>query len=142
MTIYADTSFIVSYYLQDVHSPEADRRMKAGSSVWLTLLNRTEFAHALHQYVFRAAITLPESQLVWHDFEDDCLNAIWKEINLPENVWERSIGLALHHGPKLGVRTLDSLHVACALELKARQFWTFDDRQAKLAKAEGLNIAA
>jgi len=33
---------------------------------------------------------------------------------------------------------LDSLHVACALELKADRFWTFDERQAKLAKAEGL----
>lgn len=142
MTICADTSFIVSYYLQDVHSPEADRRMKAAPSLWVTPLNRTEFAHALHQYVFRAAITLVESRLVWQDFEDDCSNGIWEEIDLPENVWERSIGLARRHGPKLGVRTLDSLHVACALELKAGQFWTFDERQAKLAEAEGLDIAA
>ncbi len=42
------------------------------------------------------------------------------------------------YGPKLGVRTLDSLHVACALELKAERFWTFDERQAKLARVEGL----
>jgi len=39
----------------------------------------------------------------------------------------------------LGVRTLDSLHVACALELKAERFWTFDERQARLAEAVGLN---
>lgn len=141
MTIYADTSFIVSYYLQDVHSPEADRRMKAGPSLWVTPLNRTEFAHVLHQFVFRAAIALAESRLVWQDFEDDCSNGVWKEIDLPESIWERSIGLARKHGPKLGVRTLDSLHVACALELKARQFWTFDERQAKLAKAGGLDTA-
>jgi predicted nucleic acid-binding protein len=36
------------------------------------------------------------------------------------------------------VRTLDSLHVASALELKADRFWTFDERQAKLAKVVGL----
>jgi predicted nucleic acid-binding protein len=36
------------------------------------------------------------------------------------------------------MRTLDSLHVASALLLKAERFWTFDERQAKLAKAEGL----
>jgi predicted nucleic acid-binding protein len=36
------------------------------------------------------------------------------------------------------MRTLDTLHVACALELKADRFWTFDERQAKLAKARGL----
>jgi predicted nucleic acid-binding protein len=40
------------------------------------------------------------------------------------------------------VRTLDSLHVACALELKAERFWTFDDRQARLAEAVGLNLSA
>jgi hypothetical protein len=28
--------------------------------------------------------------------------------------------------------------VAAALELKAERFWTFDERQAKLAKAVGL----
>jgi predicted nucleic acid-binding protein len=42
----------------------------------------------------------------------------------------------------LGVRTLDSLHVACALELKVQKFWTFDDRQARLAQAIGLDTSA
>jgi len=27
---------------------------------------------------------------------------------------------------------------ACALELKAERFWTFDERQAKLAKAQSM----
>ena len=49
--------------------------------------------------------------------------------------------LARRYGPKLGIRTLDSLHVACALELQAEKFWTLDERQAKLAKAEGLKIS-
>lgn len=116
--------------------------MKTRPSLWVTPLNRSEFAHALHQYVFRTAITLNQSKLVWRDFEEDCQNGIWNEIDLPENVWERSIGLARRHGPALGVRTLDSLHVACALELKARRFWTFDERQSKLAKTAGLDTAA
>jgi predicted nucleic acid-binding protein len=41
-------------------------------------------------------------------------------------------------GPQLGTRTLDTLHVASALELGASEFWTFDQRQQKLAKAVGL----
>ena len=57
---------------------------------------------------------------------------------MPENAFSVCADLARRHGPKLGVRTLDSLHVACALELKAERFWTFDDRQAKLAKSQGL----
>ena len=43
------------------------------------------------------------------------------------------------YGPTLGIRTLDSLHVACALELRADRFWTFDDRQGRLAEIVGLN---
>lgn len=111
-------------------------------ALWLTPLNRAEFAHALHQFVFRAAITLAQSSLVWQDFEDDRSNGIWNEIDFLENAWERSIDLARRHGPALGVRTLDSLHMASALELKARRFWTFDERQLKLAKVGGLNTAA
>jgi predicted nucleic acid-binding protein len=30
---------------------------------------------------------------------------------------------------------------ACALELKADRLWTFDERQAKLAKAQGMKIS-
>jgi hypothetical protein len=47
---------------------------------------------------------------------------------------------ARKHAARLGVRTLPSLHVASALELNAEQFWTFDDRQKKLAQAAGLRI--
>jgi hypothetical protein len=32
--------------------------------------------------------------------------------------------------------------VACALELRAERFWTFDERQAKLAEAVGLDTSA
>ena len=139
MTICADSSFLVPYYLQDVHSSETDRRMSTAPSVWITPLNRTELAHAIHQYVFRGAIPLPDAQLAWQSFEDDCSNGVWSEVDLPEGTWETSIDLAQRYGPAFGVRTLDSLHVACALELKARRFWTFDERQARLAQAVGLD---
>jgi len=60
---------------------------------------------------------------------------------MPENAFDVCADLARRYGPKLGIRTLESLHVASALELKADRFWTFDERQAKLAKAVGLKIS-
>jgi predicted nucleic acid-binding protein len=33
------------------------------------------------------------------------------------------------------------LHVASALELKAERFWTFDERQKRLARTVGLKTA-
>jgi predicted nucleic acid-binding protein len=64
----------------------------------------------------------------------------WIRLTLPENAWEICVDLARKHGAKLGIRTLDSLHVACALELKAERLWTFDERQAKLAKIVGIRV--
>jgi predicted nucleic acid-binding protein len=80
-----------------------------------------------------------EGQRDWNNFQQDSLQGVWIPINFPERTWETSIDLARRYGPTLGVRTLDSLHVACALELKAEKFWTFDERQARLAEAVGLD---
>jgi hypothetical protein len=39
-----------------------------------------------------------------------------------------------------GHRALDILHVATARVLQAQEFLTFDERQSKLAQAEGLKV--
>ena len=142
MTTYADSSFVVPIYAKDVHTSESLRRMSSRPFVWLTPFNRTELAHSLNRQVFRTRISAFEAQLAWAVFERDCAQGIWIPVSLPERTWETSIDLARKHGPTLGVRTLDSLHVACALELKAQRFWTFDERQARLAEAVGLDTKA
>lgn len=141
MKVYADSSFLVPYYLQDSHSPETDRRMSLFPSVWITPINRTELAHAMNQYVFRGHLSVSEAQTAWADFNDDCTGGVWVQSGLPERAWETSIELAQRYGPTLGIRTLDSLYIACALELKAQRFWTFDERRARLAQAVGLDMA-
>ena len=75
---------------------------------------------------------------VHDEFDRDRREGLWLEVQLPEDVFESAIEIARGHVARTGARTLDTLHVACALELKAERFWTFDDRQAKLAKAVGL----
>ncbi len=136
--IYADSSFLVSGYIQDTHSPAVIQRMSTHPRVCLTLLNRTELMHAMQQYVFRRVLSVDKALRLWNEFEEDCAGGVWIFTHLPESAWETSVDLARRYGPRLGVRTLDSLHVACALELKAERFWTFDERQARLADAVGL----
>jgi predicted nucleic acid-binding protein len=141
LTVYADSSFVAPIYVIDFHAAEARRRMGYRPDVWLTPFNRSELANALYQQVFRARISAVEARLAWNNFEQDCSKGIWVSVNLPDRIWETSIDLAQRYGPTLGVRTLDSLHVACALVLKAQRFWTFDERQARLAEAVGLNTS-
>jgi predicted nucleic acid-binding protein len=142
LIVCADSSFLASLYAEESHSSEADRRMSSGTPVLITPLNRAELAHAFSFQVFRARIPELQARTLWQQFEQDCRQGIWLEVDLPENAWTNSIDLARRHGPTLGVRTLDSLHVACALELGAEKFWTFDERQARLAQAVGLDTEA
>jgi predicted nucleic acid-binding protein len=106
--------------------------------VWLTPLHHAEWTHAIGQHVFQRQITPKEAQSVYREFERDREAGVWIEIGFPERAYEVCIVLARNRVARLGVRTLDTLHVAVALELKADHFWTFDRRQAKLAEAEGL----
>jgi predicted nucleic acid-binding protein len=53
---------------------------------------------------------------------------------------DRASELSRKHTPTLGTRSLDVLHVACAMELKLRRFLTLDTRQQKLAKLARLRV--
>src|ERR1700761_3931620 len=138
--IYADTSFLLPLYLLDKHSADAQQRMRIRPALFLTPFQRAELVNAIFQSVFRTRISEQEAQLVLKDFEQDSHSGLWLNASVSEMAFTRCETLARKHVSTLGVRTLDSLHVACALELGAKEFWTFDQRQARLAEAEGLQI--
>jgi len=96
-------------------------------------------AHGIYHHVFYKKLSPDAAARAWTEFQQDCAAGIWMPVDVSRRAWETCIDLARRHGPTLGVRTLDSLHVACALELKAQHFWTFDERQARLAQAVGLD---
>lgn len=141
MIAYVDSSFLVSVYIRSVHSAQADALIAGHSSLPLTPFLLAEWAHAVAAQVFRRQMSVTESARVETLFAEDRENGLWVDTAMPDQAFEVCAQLARQHGSKLGVRTLDSLHVACALELKAERFWTFDERQAKLAKAQGLKIS-
>jgi predicted nucleic acid-binding protein len=75
------------------------------------------------------------------DFDADVAQGRVDQVSI---LWRAALNLASDlsrtHTPRLGTRTSDTLHVACALELKLRHFLTFDERQQELAKATGLKL--
>jgi predicted nucleic acid-binding protein len=106
--------------------------------LWFTPLHSAEWEHVVGQHLFREELSLSEAQRVRAKLDEHRAGGRWLSVPIPEDALEVCSNLARECGPKLWMRTLDTLHVACALELKAERFWTFDERQAKLAKAQGL----
>ena len=138
MSIYIDTSFLVSLYLTDRHSAEAEQRMASSPSLWLTPLHLAEWAHAVEQHVFRRLLSRREADRLHERFQQHRAGGLWTETALPDAAFDLCAQLGRRHAARLGIRTLDGLHVACALELRADRFWTFDERQKRLARAERL----
>jgi predicted nucleic acid-binding protein len=142
LIVYADTSFQIAAYIVDAHSPAVMSRMAKRPELYLTPFSRSEAANAIHRQAFIGRLSSAESRKVWQVFESDCVAGVWQSVPFPNRAWETCVDFGRRYGPTLGVRTLDSLHVACALELKAQRFWTFDERQARLAEAAGLDTTA
>jgi predicted nucleic acid-binding protein len=138
LSIYVDSSFFVSIYLRDRHFAEAKRHISRHARIWLTPLHRAEWAHSVAQHVFLREISADQAQTICATFERDRASRFWLEVSVPEMAFERCVSLAQQYATRLNSATLDTLHVASALELGAERFWTFDERQAKLAKAVGL----
>jgi predicted nucleic acid-binding protein len=141
LSVYADTSFFVSSYLTDRHSLEVKKRLGRQPALWLTPLHRAEWSNAIAQHVFRGSLTPQGAQKAYDAFQLHRDSGLWLEVPLPLTVYELTVNLSRMHTPVFGTRALDVLHIAIALELHATEFWTFDDRQAKLATAVGLNVA-
>lgn len=141
MSIYADTSFFVSLYITDRHTREAERKVASRPAVWMTPLHVAEWMHAIELHVFRKSISRSEANRLVNSFQEHRRSGLWKEAPMPERALEVCAQLAEQYAWRLGVRTLDTLHVASAQELRAERFWTFDERQTKLAIAVGLQTS-
>jgi predicted nucleic acid-binding protein len=141
LNVYGDSSFLASVYVTDGHTPEALRRMSQHPRLWFTPFHEIEISHAIARQFFQGRITEARANRVYQELSRDCAAGVWALTGFPEAAFGRGAMLARTYVAKLGTRTLDSLHVAAALELKAERFWTFDERQAKLAKAVGLKVS-
>ena len=143
MNIYPDTSFLVALYVPDANSAEAVRRMQeqTGATFLLSDLAELELTNALQQRLFRKELKTAEIQAAQRAFREDLEQGVWQRQSAEAGVvYERALRLAAKWTATLGTRTLDILHVAIALELGAVFFYTFDKRQARLARAERLKI--
>ncbi|MBK1881216.1 type II toxin-antitoxin system VapC family toxin [Luteolibacter pohnpeiensis] len=141
--IYCDTSLLLSLYVADGGSDRAGELLDNASEplVW-SVWHELEFIAALEARVGRGSTTRKEAdgvsaELAMHRDRDGLYvvrSADW------DRVLARATDLAKKWGADFLCRSLDLLHVAVCLELGVGQFWSFDERQRKMAASEGLRI--
>jgi predicted nucleic acid-binding protein len=141
LSIYADTSFLISLYSPDVNSTAAARAMRAPvAEHYITVLGELEVVNALQLRVFHKELSSSQVQSSSNDFERDLRDGILLLRPLTEQIFERARQLSRQTTARLGIRTADLLHVASAVELEAEYLYSFDRQQRKLARTLGLKL--
>jgi predicted nucleic acid-binding protein len=129
----------VSLYVFDTNSELAAARMsRVELPIVSTPFGELEIANAISLRHFRRELNITEAKAAYSLFQKDVEGGVIQIKPIPNTVFEGARQIARRRTPRLGTRTLDVLHVALALQFGAETFYTFDVRQAKLAKAEGL----
>ena len=142
MSAYADTGFIVSLYLEESTSPAADAVFASlDSALPLTALGFLELRNAFNLAIVRGRITEAERDRLWAKFTEQCEAGVFENHFVDaESLHRLARELSDRYTPIHAARSLDLLHVAAALLLNAREFLTFDERQRRVAQAEGLQV--
>ena len=142
MVAYADSSFLVSIYVDDAHTGIARAWFeKNPHPLALTPFSKSEAEHALRLLAFRRVIPEEVMTRCLLTFEQDREDGLYEPLPVEAGtLFQKAAQLSRRHTLILGVRYLDMLHVASALLAKSSRFLTFDQRQSALAKAVGLEV--
>ena len=146
--IFADTSLLYALYRPQDNSPDADRLVKKKvEPLHVSSLVLFEFRQSARFQAFRFSkdrtegFSKQEAQRMLDTLQT---NITAGRIVVSPVEWQdvHSIAekLSARHTMTGGHRTLDVLHVATAIHLKAREFLTFDGNQAALANAVELKV--
>ncbi len=137
--VYVDTSVLVALLLPEPKSADVIRwyaacQDDAVSAVWCV----TEFASALGIKQRTGQISEMQGQAAWQRFERLCANDL-QLLPVEPATFHRAGVLTLDAAT--GLRSGDALHLAAALEARARSMATLDDVLGKNAKRLKMSLA-
>jgi predicted nucleic acid-binding protein len=142
MSSYADSSFLVKLYLREPETPAALAAITtAERPLAFIALHRLELTNAIRRCAASGKVTKRQGLRAFQSLRRDLRTGFYAKKRVHwDSIFIRALRLSRKHADTLHVRSLDLLHVASALEIRATEFLSFDDRQRRTALAEGLTV--
>ena len=139
--LYLDTSAFLKLYLEE-HGSEAVQQLIASQRhplpVWE--IQQMEMINAMRLKVFWKEISLAEAERQISLFKDRRRRGLYYQAEIDRLELSETFERLSLQAVRNGGRTLDILHVACALVLGASHFLTFDAKQRLVAQESGLAV--
>nr|VFJ59807.1 MAG: hypothetical protein BECKFM1743C_GA0114222_102563 [Candidatus Kentron sp. FM]VFJ62807.1 MAG: hypothetical protein BECKFM1743A_GA0114220_103163 [Candidatus Kentron sp. FM]VFK13067.1 MAG: hypothetical protein BECKFM1743B_GA0114221_102654 [Candidatus Kentron sp. FM] len=134
MKIFFDSSAFVKRFIEEDGSREVDAWCERASRLGLSILCIPEMVSALNRKIREGELSTehywPIKEQIAKEIEDAQI------VELTPEVVEKSIGLLERHV----LRSLDALHIACALAWGADVFVSSDKRQIRASRDSGLAV--
>lgn len=134
MKVFFDSSAFVKRFVEEIGSAEIEMISQQATMVGLSIICLPEILSALNRKVCENNLSCAEYKQLKSAIVEDIADI--QIINLLPDVIEKSI-LLLELNP---LRSLDSLHIACALVWQAELFVSADKRQIQAAENAGLQV--
>ncbi len=137
--LYLDTSALLKLYVLEEGSESVHAVVRGQANplpVWE--IQEMEFTNGLWLKVFRREISKSQAETQLKLFQRRKKSGIYFYPEIHRSSLMATFERLSRRTPETGCRTMDILHVACALEVGATTFVSFDDRQRRLAARERL----
>lgn len=139
--IYLDTSALVKLYVLEDGSEFVQGCLSGqGDPLPVWEMQEAELTNALHLKVFWNELTADQAATQIGHFRDRLKRGIYFFPEIDRIELMRSFHQLSRETLVTGCRTMDILHVACAIQIPSCEFLTFDDRQRSLARLAGLTL--
>ena len=132
MKTFFDSSSFAKRFVEEPGSQDVDDLCQETSMLGLSVICIPEIISALNRRLREKRFTRQDYLKAKHRLAEEIKDA--QIINLIPAVIDTSIVLLESHT----LRSMDALHIACALEWQATTFVTSDKKQDKAAKKAGL----
>jgi predicted nucleic acid-binding protein len=133
--LYLDTSAFLKLYIRELGSEQVQAMVVRQSEplpVWEIL--EMELGNALHLKVFRGELDADEAVHQYSLFRQRQAKGFYFVPEIRRAQLMADFRELSERTPRIGCWTMDILHVACAMQLGAQSFLTFDRRQRELAE--------
>ncbi len=128
MRIFLDTSAYAKRFVEESGSDEIDSILLHGTELGLSIICVPELLSAMNRKLREKVISRSQYSKIKASLSEEIIDI--DIIQLTDNVIKKTIMLL----EKNILRSLDAVHIACAIEWKADIFITSDKRQIKAAK--------
>ena len=107
----------------------------------LSPLSLLEIRNAFNLAIHRGECESTEREAVFADIERQIAAGFFRLAAVSQtDIYAKARELSDRHTPLVAARSLDLMHIAAALLVKARVFLSTDVRQRKVAISEGLKV--